>query len=141
MVYVRRVIGLLLIVFGLMFVFAMADEWNRVDAHGNRLVSGYVSLLIASTGSGIAILWPIKDAQARTWKSRAAVYARRVLATLFISWAVMFAIKAPSNWERKRHNHNVGAVDIAMVVLFSGLATAVLWPPRRENRPGDSATS
>jgi hypothetical protein len=38
-------------------------------------------------------------------------------------------------------NHNVGAVDIAMVVLFSGLATAVLWPTRREKLPGEAATS
>lgn len=141
MVYVRRVIAVLLIVIGLVFVSLLFREWNRVDSHGNRVVFGYASLMATFVGSGIALLWPIKQPLPSS-KARAGVYVRRVLAIFFIAAALTFALRIPGNWGRKnKRGGSLVTSDVVMVVLFGGLTAAVLVPTRREKPSTDAATS
>jgi hypothetical protein len=141
MVYVRRVIATLLIVMGLLSVHLLVKHWSDLDSRGGRVLFAYLAFVIAFLGSGVAILWPVKPSVSSR-KAAVGVYVRRVLAVLFIAAGLTFALRIPGSVGRKTKSGGSRVTsDIVMVVLFTGLTTAVLFPTRREKPRTDAATS
>jgi hypothetical protein len=146
MVYVRRVIGSLFIVFGLSFIVQIVTNWDRLDKFGQPVAHIDAAILIAFVGMGLALMWPVRPWPVSVTKrplrdAPVMVYLRRVFAALCVAGAFAFALRIPRDWHRiTKHNHHVGWGDIGLVILFSTWAFVSLWPSPRQN-PTTTATS
>jgi O-antigen ligase len=147
MVYVRRVVGSLLIVFGLTFIVQIVKKWDRLSRSGASVARIDAEILIAFVGMGLALLWPIRQAQPAGSKRLlrdvpAIVVLRRMVTALCVAGIFAFALRVPRDWNRmSKTHHRVAWADIGVVLVCGTWIFVAMMPPPRRNPLGDATSS